>query len=180
MIQKGVLPEIIEEMTKEQKLETLMEQYGDNVLHLAFSYVKQKQFAEDIAQDVFIKCYEKMDGFRNESSYKTWLYRITVNKCKDVIRSNRFKNSHVFEEVAEKFNTTERTPEMELIQNEEAYFISKSVLQLPVKYREILILYYFEDLKIYEISELLGLNKNSVKTRLKRGRQLLKKSLKEV
>jgi RNA polymerase sigma-70 factor (ECF subfamily) len=86
-----------------------------------------------------------MDGFRNESSYKTWLYRITVNKCKDVNRSNRFKNSHVFEEVAEKFNTTERTPEMELIQNEEAYFITKNVLQLPVKYREILILYYFED-----------------------------------
>jgi RNA polymerase sigma-70 factor (ECF subfamily) len=53
MIQKRVIPEIVEEMTKEQKLETLMDQYGDNVLHLAFSYVKQKQLAEDIAGCIY-------------------------------------------------------------------------------------------------------------------------------
>lgn len=80
------LVEVSSELSREERLEWLMNEYGENVARLAFTYTKQKQLAEDIAQEVFIKCYEHLDNFRNESSYKTWLYHITVNLCKDKLR----------------------------------------------------------------------------------------------
>ena len=84
--------ELLTDMNREEKLKWLMKTYGNDVVRIAFSYLKQKQLAEDVAQEVFIKCYEKMDTFRNDSSYKTWLIRITVNRCKDVRKSRYFKN----------------------------------------------------------------------------------------
>lgn len=180
MTREGAIQKDMKDMTKEQLIVSLMEQYGDNIMQLAFTYVKQNQIAEDITQEVFIKCYEKIGEFRNESSYKTWLYRITVNKCKDVLKSYGYRNLKFFEGITEKLRFTEKTPEVEIIQNEESLFISHSVLKLPIKYREVIILYYFEDLTLQEISELLELNISTVKTRLHRARHLLKQLLKEV
>ena len=84
--------EPINHLNREEKLKWLMNAYGNDVIRIAYTYLKQKQMAEDVAQEVFIKCFEKMDSFRNESSYKTWLIRITVNHCKDVLKSWTFKN----------------------------------------------------------------------------------------
>lgn len=64
--------ESLNHLNREEKLKWLMKAYGDDVIRIAYTYLKQKQLAEDVAQEVFIKCYEKMDSFRNESSYKTW------------------------------------------------------------------------------------------------------------
>ncbi|MEH7356833.1 sigma factor [Neobacillus drentensis] len=74
--------ESLNHLNQEEKLKWLMKNYGNDVIRIAYIYLKQKQFAEDVAQDVFIKCYEKMDTFRNESTYKRWLIRITLNRCK--------------------------------------------------------------------------------------------------
>jgi RNA polymerase sigma factor (sigma-70 family) len=82
----------ITNLSKEDQIVWLMEEYGDMVIRLAFTYVKQKQLAEDISQEVFISCYKNLTTFQNKSSYKTWIYRITVNKCKDLLRSWSFKN----------------------------------------------------------------------------------------
>nr|WP_326569837.1 sigma-70 family RNA polymerase sigma factor [Bacillus niameyensis] len=84
--------ESLANLSQEDKLKWLMQAYGNDVIRVAFTYLKQKSLAEDVAQDVFIKCYEKMDTFRNESSYKTWVMKITVNRCKDVLKSWPFKN----------------------------------------------------------------------------------------
>lgn len=65
--------------SQEEKLKWLMNTYGNDVMRLAFTYLKQKELAEDVAQDVFVKCYEKMDSFRNDSSYKTWLIRSSAD-----------------------------------------------------------------------------------------------------
>lgn len=91
----GRKTEPIHYLNREEKLKWLMKTYGNDVIRIAYTYVKQKQLAEDVAQDVFLKCYEKMDSFRNESSYKTWLISITVNKCKDVLKSWSFKNLYI-------------------------------------------------------------------------------------
>jgi len=74
--------ESLNHLNQEEKLKWLMKNYGNDVIRIAYIYLKQIQFAEDVAQDVFIKCYEKMDTFRNESTYKRWLIRITLNRCK--------------------------------------------------------------------------------------------------
>jgi RNA polymerase sigma factor (sigma-70 family) len=160
-------------LNREDKLRWLMKVYGNDVIRIAYTYLKQKQLAEDVAQDVFIKCFEKMDTFRNESSYKTWLIRITVNRCKDVIKSWSFKNLFI----TDFFNPKEQlitSLEHHLFGGEENELISQQVLGLPVKLREVIILFYYQEFSTEEISDLLKINQNTVKTRLHRGRLKLK------
>ncbi|WLD94254.1 sigma-70 family RNA polymerase sigma factor [Alkalihalobacillus sp. AL-G] len=175
---KQDVPRNIDGTSKEERLEWLMEEYGHSVIRLAYTYVKQKQLAEDIAQDVFIKCYEKMDDFREESSYKTWLYRITVNKCKDFIKSWSYKNVMVTEFFSSKWRRIDTTAEMEMLVNEENQYIAEKVISLPIKLREVIILHYYEEMKIEEISSLINVNRNTVKSRMHRARSLLKNMLK--
>lgn len=161
------------ESNKDKLLEEIMNEYGQSIMWLAFTYVKDQKLAEDITQEVFIKCYKNIDKFRYDSSIKTWLYSITTNYCKDVLKSFSYKtlklNQLFFEQLPNK-----ETPENKLEQKMRAEELSNSVLKLPVKYREILILFYFEELKIEQISELLNMKENTIKSRLYRGRQLLK------
>ncbi|WP_144481397.1 sigma-70 family RNA polymerase sigma factor [Cytobacillus oceanisediminis] len=166
--------EPLNHLNREEKLKWLMNAYGNDVIRIAYTYLKQKQLAEDVAQDVFIKCYEKMDTFRNESSYKTWLIRITVNRCKDVLKSWSFKNLYLtdFFKPNQTYNSLEKKP----FGGEENELISKQVIELPVKLREVIILFYYQEFSIEEISNLLKINPNTVKTRLHRGRIKLKES----
>jgi RNA polymerase sigma factor (sigma-70 family) len=161
-------------LNREEKVKWLMKTYGNDVVRIAYTYLKQKEMAEDVAQEVFIKCYEKMDTFRNESSYKTWLIRITVNRCKDVLKSWSYKNLLITDFF--KSNQAFTSPGYEIFGNEENEFISKQVVKLPVKLREVIILFYYQGFSVEEISEMLKINSNTVKTRLHRGRLKLKES----
>ncbi|MED1865858.1 sigma-70 family RNA polymerase sigma factor [Fictibacillus nanhaiensis] len=156
------------------KLNRLMKEYGQSVLWLAYSYVKDKNLAEEITQDVFITCYEKLETFREESSIKTWIYRITTNRCKDVMKSKSYKYKKVTRSLFNHFVSKEDTPEDFLMRKTEEKELSLAVLALSLKYREVIFLYYFEDLKVGDISTLLSINTNTVKTRLHRGRELIK------
>jgi len=168
--------EIESNLSREERLEWLMKEYGDQVTRLAFTYMKQKQLSEDIAQEVFIKCYENLESFRHESSYKTWLYRITVNLCKDKLRSWSFRHI-ILTEFFSKTKSTNKSPEMELVGLENKQLIAEKILSLPVKYREVIILYYYEEMSYNQISTLLDLRLQTIKSRLHRARLLLKKSL---
>lgn len=164
------------DLSKEERVEWLMNEYGRNITRLAFTYTKQQQLAEDIAQEVFIKCYENLDGFRNKSTYKTWIYRITVNLCKDKLRSWSLKNI-VISDFFSKSRHTYDTPETELMNIESKRQLSEQVMSLPIKYREVIILYYYEELSYNQIVELLQIRLQTVKSRLHRARILLKKQL---
>ncbi|MBP3041413.1 sigma-70 family RNA polymerase sigma factor, partial [Bacillaceae bacterium Marseille-Q3522] len=143
-----------------------MNRYGQTVVRLAFSYVKNKQLAEDISQEVFISCYKNLTFFRKESTYKTWIYKITINKCRDVMKSWSYKNLIFIEMITSMRKTKDSSIEESIIKQEENYMISQSILHLPAKLREVMILYYYEELKIEEISKLLELKTNTIKTRL--------------
>lgn len=163
---------------KDEILMWLMKEYGRDLVRLAFTYVKQKHLAEDIVQEVFVKCYKNLDDFRQDSSYKTWLYRITVNSCKDVLKSWNFRNLVISNLVGIQFHSSkEKSPEEKFLTYEENQYISNLVISLPVKLREVIIFCYYEEMKIDQISELLGINQNTVKSRLLRGKQQLKKKL---
>ncbi len=161
--------------SKEGILNELMDSYGDMVKKLAFTYVKDINLAEDIAQDVFISCYNNLHQFKENSSYKTWIYRIAINRSKDVLKSNAYKRFLPFK----KFSITsrEKSPELKVIDKSTQKTVTKSLMNLPSKYREILYLFYYEELKLREISEITNLKEATVKTRLSRGKQLLKKEL---
>lgn len=161
------------DLNREETLKWLMKSYGNDVIRLAYTYLKHKQLAEDVAQDVFIKCYEKLDTFRNESTYKTWLIKITVNRCKDVLKSWSYKNLLI----TDFLNFKKASPILDLYGDEESGILSLQVMKLPVKLREVIILFYYQEFSIEEIAVLLKTNPNTIKTRLHRGRQKLKEAL---
>lgn len=166
------------QLTDKEVLVDLMESYGDMVMRVAFTYVKDKQLAEDLAQEVFIRCYQHLHTFEHRSSYKTWVYRITVNHCKDHVRSWSFRNLIPFEPMKmEKGEETNSVSE-QILKEEENQVLFQKVLRLSVKLREVIIFFYYEELSVEEIAELLGVNVNTVKTRLHRGRNSLKRRLK--
>ncbi|GIN88451.1 RNA polymerase subunit sigma [Heyndrickxia sporothermodurans] len=162
-------------LNREEKLKWLMESYGNDVIRIAYSYLKHKQLAEDVAQDVFIKCYEKIDTFRNESSYKTWLIKITVNRCKDIFKSWSYKNILITDFFS--FKQIHTSSEYQQFEDEAGQLLSQQIINLPIKVREVIILFYYEELSIEEIADLLKIKPNTIKTRLHRGRQKLKEVL---
>lgn len=160
---------------KAQSLEYLMRRFGDKVLRIAYYYVRDKYQAEDIAQEVFCKVYENLEKFRNESSYYTWIYRITVNKCHDYLTSATFRRIFLLDNIKKlnRIKKIERHP-FEVIDNKDIFH---KVMELPLKYRIVIVMYYFEELSTVEISKILKIKESTVRTRLCRAREKLKKLL---
>ena len=162
---------------QEQWFEEIMDEYGNALLKLAYHYVKDWARAEDIVQEVFVKVYNHGDTYRGESSFKTWIYRITINQCKDYLKSS-FVRRTIIGTVQDWFNRpTETTPESEVIEQQERTELANCIHDLPIKYREVILFYYYEELTVPEIASLLAISENTVKTRLKRGRERLKEML---
>lgn len=166
------------ELDKEKQLVEIMNQYGDDVLKLVYSYVRRQDIAEDITQDVFLKVYQKIHSFQYRSSIKTWVYRIAINSSKDYLKSWHVRNVEVNESQYDYLQHSESdTPENKLIAKTEEIELVNTVLSLPLKYREIIYLYYYEECSITVISEYLGIKENTVKTRLYLARKKLKKKM---
>jgi RNA polymerase sigma-70 factor, ECF subfamily len=160
---------------RDHLIETLIDNYEIQITKLAYMYVQDWSTAQDICQEVFIKAYNSLDNFNENASYKTWIYRITVNQCKDYKKSAYFRRNTVVDKFHRMFNKEiAATPEQELLQTEEKNSVSAQIFALPVKYREIILLYYYEELSTEEIGELLNIKSSTVRTRLDRGRQKLK------
>ncbi|MCC2252436.1 sigma-70 family RNA polymerase sigma factor [Virgibacillus sp. AGTR] len=165
--------------TNEILLEELMGLYGDELKRIAYLYVNDISQSEDIVQEVFISCYKNFHRFNKKSSYKTWLYRITINKCKDYQRKWSFRNI-VYKPVISTIKglLTESIHE-EVEKQEQSNELVRLIAQLPIKYKDVLILYYYKQMSLKEISTINGLKMNTVKSRLVRGRKLLKRELVE-
>ncbi|MGM0752503.1 MAG: sigma-70 family RNA polymerase sigma factor [Bacillota bacterium] len=155
-------------------LETIMDEYGERLTKLAYNYVNDWSQAEDIVQDVFITCFRHYEKIDEIISFKAWIYRLVINRAKDVLKSSAFKRVVMNSSLLSLFTSKEPLPEMSLLKRSEEELLSRCVLDLPVKYREVIILYYYEECSIEEITELLRLNSNTIKTRLNRGRSKLK------
>lgn len=169
-------PDKVSEVEKGRIIDELMNLHSRKVYLLAYSYVKDKGIAEDIAQEVFIKCYKSLNHFRGDAQITSWIYRITVNTAKDFLRSKSFNILKYPKSFFENITKSE-TPEDVVLQQDQREAVLQTVLSLPTKYREIIILYYFQDEKMEDIAEILKLNLNTVKTRLSRARAKLKEQI---
>ncbi|AWE07656.1 RNA polymerase factor sigma C [Lysinibacillus sp. 2017] len=170
-------------MDREEKdyvLEKLMIDYGNELVRLAFSYVKDAEIAKDMVQNTFIKCYKNLESFRFDAQIKTWLYRITINECKDYLKSWNYKmvqvKSFINETAKSIMPSTEKTV-IDKYKNEE---IKNTIFSLPKVYREVVYLYYYDSLTTEEIAKVLDVPVNTVKTRLRRAKQRLESMIKEV
>lgn len=154
------------------QIEELINLYGDDILRLCLSYLGNRQLAEDAFQETFIKAWRSLPAFRGESSVRTWLAQIAVNTCRDVLRSGwlrMWKRSQPVETLLEL--SSENIPQPPSP-------VWDAVLALPGRYREVILLYYDQNLNTREIAQCLGISVNSVTTRLRRARAMLKKELK--
>jgi RNA polymerase sigma-70 factor, ECF subfamily len=160
-------------------VEMLVKNYSYDVYKMAFFYLKDKGKAEDISQEVFLTCVQKLHTFNGTpSQIKYWLLKITANKCKDVIRSWTYRYESLTDKLVEIFPGKASTQEEILFQKQTQKDLADKILGLPLHYREVIILYYYEEMTVEEITDFLKVNPNTVKTRLKRGREKLKGFLK--
>lgn len=164
--------------TKIQRLELAMEEHGEMLMRLAMTYVKDRQVAEDITQDVFVKAFEKLEDYRGEASYKNYLCKLTINRCHDYFRSWHYKNAQVIQWWD---RIVQPTPSLDsvLMNQDASHELGQAILALPIRYREAIVLYYYQEFSVEEIATLLETPANTVKTRLKRARDRLKIMLEE-
>jgi len=153
-------------------MEEMIARYGDGILRLCLLYLGDRQLAEDAFQETFVKAWRRKDTFRGESSIKTWLSRIAVNTCRDMLRRGWFRLMKRSEPIESLFA-------LAAPQEEARADVRDAVLALPGKYREVIVLYYDQEMTLKEIAETTGMTVNSVSTRLRRARALLRKALGE-
>jgi RNA polymerase sigma-70 factor (ECF subfamily) len=148
-------------------LQRLMETYGEDVWNYAYFICKQRDLADDIAQEVFIKAFRGISSFRGECTVKTWLLKITRNTAYSYRRKSFFRKVVLLE-----FISGERpSAEKEFLDRHLTDEIWGIVLLLPIQYREALLLHALHGLSMEEIAEALGIPEGTVKSRIHRGRQ---------
>lgn len=164
------------EESLEQTINRLIDRYGTEVLRICYLYVKDEQLAEDAFQEVFIKVFQHYNSFRHESSEKTWLIRITINTCKDFLRNYWYRNVNMVEPEAFHQVADEQGDFLDNISRKEIF---EAILELDPKYKDVIILYYYEGYKIKEIANILETTTGTVSSLLSRARGELRRRLEE-
>lgn len=155
-------------MFTNEQFTTLAKQHMDTVFRVALSFLKSRADADDITQTVLLKLYRYEGDFQSESHIRNWLIRVTVNECKSALRS-----------------PWRRTEDIEDYVNSIAFpshdhsDLFEAVMALPAKYRAAIYLYYYEGYSTRELAAILSVPEATVRTRLARGRERLKKTLTE-
>lgn len=143
----------------------LMEKHKTSLYKAAKSYLEREEDIADVMQDTVLQAYEHISQLKNTSYFKTWLTRILINQCKDFLRQQ--KHYIVSDQVME---TAYEMPE-----NDREFY--ELIKELPEDYRMIFLLFYGEGFRTGEIAQILDINENTVKSKLRRGRDKLKQVL---
>ena len=154
------------------ELERLMEQYGSNLLRMCALYLKDADLAQDAVQETFIRAYRHIEDYRGESSERTWLTAIAINVSRDMLRTAWFRHQSRSTDID---TLPEKPAEFEFPDNT----VLTEVMHLPAKYREVVLLRYYEGLKLKEVASALGLSDGRVRSRLNKANELLRDRLKE-
>ena len=153
-----------------------VEQYTTYLLKLSYLNVRDKQTAEDIVQDVFIKLYEKFGDIIPLEHTKSYLVTMTMNRCRDYFKSWHYRKIQLTEVFSREAKTE---PTYEFTEDETQSELIQAILNLPINYREVIVLYYYDEQSTNEIAKTLSIPVGTVKTRLQRARQLLKEHIKD-
>ena len=151
-----------------REFELLARRYMDMVFRLAFSYMKSASDADDVTQNVLLRLLRNTKPFESEEHARFWLVRVTMNECKRALRS-QWRKAGDIEEYANELH----------FETQEHSDLFYAVMELPEKYRTAIYLYYYEDYSTDEIARLTGTPAATVRTRLRRGRELLRAGLEE-
>ncbi len=168
---KGMKEYAHEQSHEHEIITELMNKYADNVIRMCYVYLKDYHLAEDVTQKTFMRVMKHYVKFRKASSEKTWIMQIAINLCKNHFRSSWYKRVRY-----------DNVPEMPYDADYDGGFdrqeVFSQISKLKPKYKEVILLYYYQEMSIAEIAEVLRLKESSVKVRLFRAREQLKLSFK--
>jgi RNA polymerase sigma-70 factor (ECF subfamily) len=150
--------------------ERMMSLHGDALLRMCFLQLQDGELARDAVQETFLKAYRKWDSFRGQSSELTWLTRIAINTCRDMRKTAWFRH-------LQKNVNLEDVPEPGYVQAFRDDTVLQAIAGLPEKYRLSILLYYYQELSQEEVALALRVPLNTVKTWLRRAKELLRTQL---
>lgn len=151
-----------------QRATALLDQYGEHILRLAYSYLHNQSDAEDILQDTLIQYLRTAPTLESPAHEKAWLLRVAGNLSKNLLRAQGYRQADQLEET------------LVAQEREDLSYVWDAVKALPVPYREAIHLYYYEGYSTAQIAQILDQKESTVRSRLKRGREKLKPLLEEV
>ena len=151
----------------------LMEAHEKKIYALSFKYMQNTHDASDAAQEAILKVYINLAKFRFQSAFSTWVYRVVVNTCVDMLRKR--KNTVSLEDYETR--SPYANPDQEVLYSEFKTGLLNAVADLPANFKSVLILKDMEHKKYEEIARILGISEGTVKSRLSRAREKLKKML---
>ena len=163
-----------------QTYSVLVDRYKDMVFSLALKMLRNREEAEEVAQDAFIKAYKKLNKFKGDSKFSTWLYKVVYNTCLDRIKKLKREISVVpMEEITERqLKTVDNALDL-MEKQERTEMIQKCLNLLSADESALLNLFYFDELSLQEISKITGTGSNNLKVKLFRSRKKLGSILKE-
>ncbi|MFF2886089.1 MULTISPECIES: RNA polymerase sigma factor SigW [unclassified Paenibacillus] len=168
----------------QQAFAELVDLYQDKLYHMAYRMLNNRQEAEDVVQDTFLRVYKNLERFDETLKFSTWIYRIATNLCIDRLRKR--KPTYSLDAESQEYDgldgysmipSDNRTPESELILSDTQRIIHQAMESLPPKYKSVMMLRYIQDLSLQEVGDILDMPVTTIKTRVHRGREFLRKKL---
>lgn len=184
MDEQAVIRQVLE--GDPQAFAELVQAYEKQVYNLCLRMCGNREDARDLTQEAFVKAWRGLPFFQQESSFSTWLYRLTSNVCIDHLRREKrqirvsLTLEHDEEEPVElEIADSQPLPEEQLLHHEQRQAVAQAMMQLEEEFRQVLILRVVQDLPYEQIAQIMNLRVGTVKSRLARARQKLKKILLE-
>lgn len=151
-------------MIDESYINYIYDTYSNTILKISYTYLKSTQLSEDILQEVLLKIIKKKIRIENKTKEKYWIIRVTINMCKDYLKSSWYRKNVELDE------------NLSYLPKEQSEILTE-ILKLPEKYKTVIYLYYYEEYSIKEISKIMKSNESTIGTRLSRGKAILKNKL---
>jgi RNA polymerase sigma-70 factor (ECF subfamily) len=166
----------------EYAIEAFVRQYETSVFRLALSIVGDAAEANEITQETFISALKSLPTYREEKSFKAWLYTIALNQSRSHLRKRKSRErlGNILKSILHVETQKQILPEDAIIQNEKEAVLWNSLNQLDEKFRTVVVLRYFHELSIREISEILAVNEGTIHSRLFSAREKLREALEEI
>ena len=156
---------------REEAYRQIIDKYGNKLFRTCYLILRNKEEAEDVVQETFIRVFRKIDTFQEKSGLYTWIYTIALNLSRDKMRIKQ----DILQLKDEWVGTCDVESQVEVKIGRE--LLRKEIFKMNSLYREVLVLFYFEEFSIREISNLLNESEGTIKSKLSRGRNILKVSL---
>lgn len=158
-------------------IDRLINEYSKNLMRLCYMILKDIHLAEEAAWDTLYKAYKGYNNFKGNSSEKTWITRIAINVCRSYMRKPSYreiKNSSYIS-----LNYASEDEASAEFRSEESIALLNAVYNLNEKYKQVILLHYYQQMSIAEVAEILNEKENTISVRLKRAHSMLKEMLKE-